>query len=126
MGDLILTESVTSTSITGNYLDMAKHTIQIHAAIFLDRHKINALQAAIISPLKFLFQNMYTVYENLDNHGASFWGSMLTFAFFEGLELPLENIVKIDTGWSWGCVDFLPQMKSGDARVALERFSAIQ
>merc|ERR1712063_240607 len=41
-------------------------------------------------------------------------------------ELPLQDIVQVDVGWSWGCTDFLPLMKNGDARIALERFSAVQ
>jgi len=105
-------------------MESARATVRRHAAMFLDKHKRNALGAACLSPLKFLFQRCYEVFENIDSHGASFWASMLTIAFFPGLEMPFESIVELDTGWTWGAVHFLEQMRDGDARVALERFSA--
>jgi len=101
------------------------HSVVRHfAAWFLDRHKRNALHGACISPLKFLFQDQYTIYENLDSHGASFWVGVLCGGFFEGLEMPFEAIVELDTGWTWGAVDFLPVMRQG-CQEALDRFAAI-
>jgi hypothetical protein len=97
--------------------------VRRHAGLFLDRHKRHALQASVLSPLKFLFQNKYEVFENIDSHGASFWGSVLTAGFFPDLELPFESIVELDTGWTWGAVDFLPvMMQHREMRAALERF----
>eukprot|EP00812_Abedinium_dasypus_P009482 NODE_3170_length_820_cov_224.341176.p1 GENE.NODE_3170_length_820_cov_224.341176~~NODE_3170_length_820_cov_224.341176.p1 ORF type:complete len:220 (-),score=64.49 NODE_3170_length_820_cov_224.341176:143-706(-) len=39
--------------------------------------------------------------------------------------MPFESIVELDTGWTWGAVDFLPAMTQGSARLALERFSDV-
>eukprot|EP00971_Amphidinium_carterae_P078401 1551047-Amphidinium_carterae.1 len=102
------------------------------------RHKRAALHAAILSPLKFLFQNKYEVFENIDSHGASFWVAVLSEAcsklshgsfclhmlciklkdhqscaevFFPGLQMPFESIVGLDGGWAWAAVDFLPFMQ---------------
>jgi len=72
--------------------------------------------------LKFLYQHRYEVFENLDSHGSSFWASVLTDVFFPALEMPFQPIVDLDTGWTWGAVDFLPAMRAGDAEKALERF----
>ena len=44
----------------------SRRLILDHAAAFLDKHKRNALHAAFLSPLKFLFQDIYEVFENLD------------------------------------------------------------
>ncbi|CAJ1383274.1 unnamed protein product [Effrenium voratum] len=93
-----------------------------HAAAFLDRHKRNALHAAFLSPLKFLFQRRYEVFENLDSHGASFWVAILR-SFNSDLDMPFENIEELDMGWIWGAVDFLPHMQSSPACTALHRFS---
>ena len=93
-----------------------------HAARFLDRHKRNALHAAFLSPLKYLFQHCYEVYENLDSHGSSFWVAVLSI-FFPELDMPFERIEQLDTGWGWAAVDFLPSMSSTPERIALERFS---
>eukprot|EP00931_Biecheleriopsis_adriatica_P039438 TRINITY_DN22554_c0_g1_i1.p1 TRINITY_DN22554_c0_g1~~TRINITY_DN22554_c0_g1_i1.p1 ORF type:complete len:471 (+),score=83.34 TRINITY_DN22554_c0_g1_i1:36-1415(+) len=92
-----------------------------HAARFLDRHKRNALHAAFISPLKFLFQHCYEVFENLDSHGASFWAAVLQ-VYLPTLEMPFERIVDLDNGWGWGAVDFHPSIRSGSAAKAMERF----
>jgi len=103
----------------------ASAVVQRHASLFLDRHKRHALQASILSPLKFIFQKRYEVFENIDSHGASFWGSVLVASFFDGLELPFESIVELDTGWTWAAVDFLPaMMQQSETRAALERFIA--
>lgn len=102
----------------------ARLVVQRHAAHFLDRHKRGALHAATLSPLKFLFQNVYEVFENLDSHGASFWDAMLCHGFFPGLQMPYESIVELDKGWTWGAVDFLPLMSDGDAFTALARFAS--
>lgn len=104
----------------------AVRAVRRHAALFLDRHKRNALHAAVLSPMKFLYQNLYEVFENLDSHGASFWVAVFTQVFFQGLQMPYESIVGLDTGWTWGAIDFLPQMSdgSGDAQLALARLSA--
>lgn len=104
----------------------AKRVVYRHAARCLDKHKRNALHAAMLSPLKFIFQKQYSVFENLDSHGASFWVSMMTDAFFHGLDMPFESIVRCDTGWRWGAVEFLPLMQStADGQVALERLSSV-
>eukprot|EP00928_Gymnodinium_smaydae_P029579 TRINITY_DN22234_c0_g1_i1.p1 TRINITY_DN22234_c0_g1~~TRINITY_DN22234_c0_g1_i1.p1 ORF type:complete len:462 (+),score=72.02 TRINITY_DN22234_c0_g1_i1:103-1488(+) len=103
----------------------ARQTVRRFADRFLDRHKRAALHAAILSPIKFLFQNHYEVYENLDSHGASFWVAVLC-AFFPGLEMPYESIEGLDKGWAWGAVDFLPAMREGDSKLALERLSNIE
>eukprot|EP00929_Paragymnodinium_shiwhaense_P009550 TRINITY_DN113765_c0_g1_i1.p1 TRINITY_DN113765_c0_g1~~TRINITY_DN113765_c0_g1_i1.p1 ORF type:complete len:490 (-),score=83.07 TRINITY_DN113765_c0_g1_i1:126-1595(-) len=102
------------------------YQIRRFAEMFLDRHKKNALHAAFISPLKYLYQYEYDVFENLDSHGVAFWVAMLTGAFFPDLQMPFETIVGMDPGWTWGSVDFLPMMRHGDARLALERFTAIE
>lgn len=103
----------------------ASAVVQRHAGLFLDRHKRHALQASILSPLKFIFQKRYEVFENIDSHGASFWGSVLMAGCFGGLELPFESIVELDTGWTWAAVDFLPaMMQHSETRAALERFMA--
>lgn len=106
--------------------DRARSIVRHHAAWFLDRHKRAALHAVTISPLKFLYQHRYEVFENLDSHGSSFWASMLTDVFFPGLEMPFEPIVDLDTGWSWGAVHFLPVMATGDGHTALERFCSLE
>lgn len=101
----------------------APRVVARFAARFLDRHKRDALHAAVLSPLKFLCQHYYEVFENIDSHGASFWAAILPEAFFPGLELPYESIVGLDGGWSWAAVDFLPEMRYGDSLIALQRFS---
>lgn len=55
-----------------------------HAAAFLDRHKRNALHAAFLSPLKFLFQRRYEVFENLEScmHNVCFASTVLRMDFF--------------------------------------------
>ncbi|OLQ01892.1 hypothetical protein AK812_SmicGene15314 [Symbiodinium microadriaticum] len=99
------------------------HTVIFqHAARFLDRHKRNALHAAYLSPLKYMFQHIYEVYENLDSHGSSFWVAVLSI-FFPDLNMPFERIEQLDTGWGWAAVDFLPSMSSKPSSIALERFS---
>jgi hypothetical protein len=102
----------------------AQSVVRHFAAWFLDRHKRNALHGACISPMKFLYQDQYTIYENLDSHGASFWVGVLCGGFFEGLEMPFEAIVELDTGWTWGAMDFLPPLQRG-CQEALDRFAAI-
>ena len=101
----------------------ACHTVIFqHAARFLDRHKRNALHAAYLSPLKYMFQHIYEVYENLDSHGSSFWVAVLSI-FFPDLDMPFERIEQLDTGWGWAAVDFLPSMSSKPSSIALDRFS---
>eukprot|EP00927_Polykrikos_kofoidii_P079045 TRINITY_DN75839_c0_g1_i1.p1 TRINITY_DN75839_c0_g1~~TRINITY_DN75839_c0_g1_i1.p1 ORF type:complete len:492 (+),score=62.11 TRINITY_DN75839_c0_g1_i1:226-1701(+) len=100
--------------------------IRRFASIYLDRHKRDALHGAILSPLKFLFQENYEVFENMDSHGASFWVGALSSAFFPRLEMPFEKIVELDKGWSWAAVDFLRVMTHGDALKALELFGAVE
>eukprot|EP00747_Dinoflagellata_sp_TGD_P178705 gnl/TRDRNA2_/TRDRNA2_28140_c0_seq1.p1 gnl/TRDRNA2_/TRDRNA2_28140_c0~~gnl/TRDRNA2_/TRDRNA2_28140_c0_seq1.p1 ORF type:complete len:502 (-),score=82.36 gnl/TRDRNA2_/TRDRNA2_28140_c0_seq1:69-1574(-) len=101
----------------------ARQVVRRMAARFLDRHKYIALHAAILEPLKFVVQQQYSIFENIDSHGASFWVAALT-VFFPGLQMPFESIVGLDTGWRWAAVDFLRMMCEGDAQVALERCSA--
>ncbi|CAJ1439462.1 unnamed protein product [Effrenium voratum] len=74
-----------------------------HAAAFLDRHKRNALHAAFLSPLKFLFQRRYEVFENLDSHGASFWVAILR-SFNSDLDMPFENIEESLTWAGFGAL----------------------
>ncbi|CAK9091524.1 unnamed protein product [Durusdinium trenchii] len=105
----------------GECADSSKRVVCRHAAAFLDNHKRNALHAAFLSPLKYVFQNVYEVFENLDSHGASFWVAVL-HVFFPDLDMPFENIEALDIGWAWGAVDFLPMME-GSGSVALARFS---
>jgi len=107
-------------------LDRSRRAVCRHAAMFLDRHKRNALQASVLAPLKFIFQNDYKVVENIDSHGASFWATMLVQGFLPGFEMPSESIEELDTGWTWGSVDFLELMRKGDAAIALERLSAFE
>ena len=45
----------------------AMSIVKHHAEVFLDRHKRNALHAAFLSPLKYLFQDVYEIFENLDS-----------------------------------------------------------
>mmetsp|Transcript_55653 Transcript_55653/g.120206 ORF Transcript_55653/g.120206 Transcript_55653/m.120206 type:complete len:492 (+) Transcript_55653:93-1568(+) len=104
-------------------MEAARRGVCRYASQFLDRHKRNALQAAVLAPLKFLFQRQYQVFENLDSHGASFWTAVFCEVFFPGLEMPFESIVALDTGWSWGAVDFLQYMAQGDSQEALRRLS---
>lgn len=96
--------------------------VRQHAEIFLDKHKRNALHAAYLSPLKYLFQDIYEIFENLDSHGASFWVAMLK-TFFPDLDMPFEDIEQLDIGWAWGAIDFLPMTSHGSAKLALQRFS---
>lgn len=96
--------------------------VRQHAEIFLDKHKRNALHAAYLSPLKYLFQDIYEIFENLDSHGASFWVAMLK-CFFPDLDMPFEDIEQLDIGWTWGAIDFLPMTSHGSAKLALQRFS---
>lgn len=96
--------------------------VRQHAEIFLDKHKRNALHAAYLSPLKYLFQDIYEIFENLDSHGASFWVAMLK-TFFPDLDMPFEDIEQLDIGWTWGAIDFLPMTSHGSAKLALRRFS---
>jgi len=98
----------------------AQHVVRRFVARFLDRHKRDALQAAMLSPIKFLFQDCYEVFENIDSHGSSFWASVLQ-TFFPELEMPFESIVGLDNGWVWAAVDFLTI--HGDADEALRIFS---
>lgn len=93
--------------------EAARQVVRNFAARALDRHKRASLHAVVISPLKFLYQDKYEVFENLDSHGASFWAAVLTDAFFPGLEMPFESVVDLDGGWTWGAVDFLPAMLQG-------------
>mmetsp|Transcript_69062 Transcript_69062/g.174066 ORF Transcript_69062/g.174066 Transcript_69062/m.174066 type:complete len:508 (-) Transcript_69062:269-1792(-) len=106
----------------------AKRIVHRFAANFLDRHKRAAVHAMAISPLKFLFQNRYEVFENLDSHGSSFWVAVLSEVFFPDLQMPFEEIIDLDKGWTWGAVDFLPTLTSRDAsaseKEALRRLSA--
>lgn len=104
----------------------AQGVVMRHAGVFLDRHKRHALQASILSPLKFLYQNTYEVFENIDSHGASFWSCVLASGFFPELELPYESIVDLDNGWTWGAIDFLELMRTADGEKVLERFLAPQ
>lgn len=46
---------------------LAMSIVKHHAEVFLDRHKRNALHAAFLSPLKYLFQDVYEIFENLDS-----------------------------------------------------------
>ena len=108
---------------SGEPLKTCRTIVLQHAARFLDRHKRNALHAAFLSPLKYLFQHCYEVYENLDSHGSSFWVAVLS-VFFPDLDMPFERIEQLDNGWGWAAVDFLPSMSSvPEGIVALERFS---
>jgi len=104
-------------------VEAARRAVRRFASHFMDQQKRAALHAAILSPLKFLFQKRYEVFENIDSHGTSFWVAVLTKVFFPGLEMPFESIVGMDGGWQWGAVDFLPLMREGDAKEALLRFS---
>eukprot|EP00929_Paragymnodinium_shiwhaense_P081022 TRINITY_DN42303_c0_g1_i4.p1 TRINITY_DN42303_c0_g1~~TRINITY_DN42303_c0_g1_i4.p1 ORF type:complete len:480 (-),score=48.50 TRINITY_DN42303_c0_g1_i4:59-1498(-) len=104
----------------------ATTVVQHYAEHFLDKHKRDCVQMAVLSPLKFLYQRQYEVFENIDSHGASFWGAVFTEAFFPGLQLPYDSIVNHDKGWSWCAVDFLPAMRDGHALEALTRISDSQ
>ena len=46
---------------------LAMSIVKHHAEVFLDRHKRNALHAAFLSPLKYLVQDVYEIFENLDS-----------------------------------------------------------
>jgi len=70
---------------------------------FLDRMKIMVLDLTIINPLKYIFRDKYSVYENLDNHGRSFWSAI---AERTGIAMPYDDIQDVDTGWSWGAYNF--------------------
>mmetsp|Transcript_89034 Transcript_89034/g.232128 ORF Transcript_89034/g.232128 Transcript_89034/m.232128 type:complete len:511 (+) Transcript_89034:64-1596(+) len=105
-------------------VEVARKIVRRFAAQYLDKHKRAALHGTAISPLKFLYQGQYEVFENLDSHGASFWASALNEAFFPGLQLPFESIVELDKGWSWAARHFLPTMAQGADREALLRLSA--
>jgi len=113
-------------AVSETEVDRAKRIIRRFAAHFLDQHKRAALHAAVLSPLKFLFQNKYEVFENIDSHGASFWVAVFSQVFFPGLQMPFESIVGLDGGWAWGAVDFMPSMQDSDAKEALRRFSSIE
>ncbi|CAK0856362.1 unnamed protein product [Prorocentrum cordatum] len=105
----------------------ARRAVLYHAARVLDRHKREALHGAILSPLKLLYRDDYKVFENLDSHGTSFWSTVLTEAFFPGLQMPFEAIRELDSGWSWGAVDFLPVLQGSAAgRRVLDHFSALE
>lgn len=109
----------------GDEVQRARRAVCRHANAFLDRHKRDALHSAVLSPLKFLFQHIYEVFENLDSHGASFWSAVFQEVFFPGLQLPYESIVELDKGWTWAASDFLPLMQFGPGKTALDRFSAV-
>jgi len=96
-------------------LENARKAVCRFACQYVDWHKRAALHSAFLSPLKFLFQDQYEVFENLDSHGASFWVAVLTESFFPGLEMPFEAIIDLDLGWSWGARHFLPCLESGSA-----------
>eukprot|EP00397_Hematodinium_sp_SG-2012_P039730 GEMP01043421.1.p1 GENE.GEMP01043421.1~~GEMP01043421.1.p1 ORF type:complete len:397 (+),score=71.02 GEMP01043421.1:165-1355(+) len=72
-------------------------------ARFLDKLKIQVLDLTVIHPLKYIFSHVYRIYENLDNHGRSFWCAILEKA---NIELPYDDIKEVDTGWVWGAYDF--------------------
>ena len=118
--DLMSAEQMQKPSATPS--KACQNIIFQHAARFLDQHKRNAVHAAFLSPLKYLFQHFYEVYENLDSHGSSFWVAMLS-VFYPELDMPFERIEQLDNGWGWAALDFLPSMSTGPESTALERFS---
>eukprot|EP01063_Lacrimia_lanifica_P029261 TRINITY_DN4425_c0_g1_i4.p1 TRINITY_DN4425_c0_g1~~TRINITY_DN4425_c0_g1_i4.p1 ORF type:complete len:472 (+),score=133.64 TRINITY_DN4425_c0_g1_i4:84-1418(+) len=69
-------------------------------AYWLDTYKRDALKACVVQPLLYLFRNEYSVYENLDSHGAAFWGAVFEAA--SGVPMPFEHMPDIEGGWSWG------------------------
>uniref|UniRef100_A0A7S3PKU8 Uncharacterized protein n=1 Tax=Aplanochytrium stocchinoi TaxID=215587 RepID=A0A7S3PKU8_9STRA len=74
---------------------------------FLDQHKRNVLWLTMFEPLKHIFENEYTIYENLENHGVSFWGSLLE-RNIDKIALPFDDVQDCDNGWSWAAYDFWP------------------
>ena len=67
--------------------------------MWIDVYKKQALFASIINPMLFLFKNCYSVYENLESHGVSFWSSVIETVL--DIPMPFEMIPDLDKGWTW-------------------------
>ncbi|KAJ9448342.1 hypothetical protein DIPPA_10068 [Diplonema papillatum] len=83
---------------------------------WLDGYKIQALYASIVNPLLFATADNYSVFENIESHGSSFWGSVIQSAL--GIPMPLQDIRALDSGWTWAARTVNTKLSNVKAAVA--------